>query len=90
MSRLGFLCGVFSVITLVAALLFSRDGSVISTARADVVMPYCLSGGGGNWDNRCDYATLAQCQTTSAGFGVCSQNPRYSAPQPKMQMSPKR
>jgi Protein of unknown function (DUF3551) len=90
MNRLRFLSGAFSVITLgVVALLFSLDGSVISMARAEIAMPYCLSGAGGYWNDRCNYATLAQCQATSAGYGICSQNPRYLATQPKMQMSPK-
>jgi hypothetical protein len=58
---------------------------VTTAARADIVQPWCLSGGGGLTDH-CDFATFAQCQTTAAGFGVCSPNPNYpasSAPTPQ-------
>ncbi len=50
-----------------------------TVARADILQPWCLSGGGGLTDH-CDFATYAQCQTTSAGYGVCSPNPAYTAP----------
>ena len=47
-----------------------------TAARAEIVYPWCLSGGGGLTDH-CDFATFAQCQQTAAGYGVCSQNPAY-------------
>jgi len=59
-------------------------------ARADILQPWCLSGGGGLTDH-CDFATFAQCQTTSAGYGVCSPNPAYtSSPAPAQPAPAKR
>ena len=52
--------------------------ATVTRARADILQPWCLSGGGGLTDH-CDFATFAQCQTTSAGYGVCSPNPAYLA-----------
>ena len=50
-------------------------------ARAEATLPYCLSGGGGGYDN-CNYASLAQCQISAANFGVCSPNPKFTASTP--------
>jgi hypothetical protein len=55
-----------------------------TAVRADIVLPWCLSGGGGLTDH-CDFATYAQCQTTAAGYGVCSPNPAYTSPPPPAQ-----
>jgi Protein of unknown function (DUF3551) len=48
-------------------------------ARADILQPWCLSGGGGLTDH-CDFSTYAQCQQTAGGYGVCSPNPAYTVP----------
>ena len=48
-------------------------------ARADIIQPWCLSGGGGLSDH-CDFATYAQCQVTAGIYGVCSPNPAFAAP----------
>jgi len=48
-------------------------------ARADIIQPWCLSGGGGLTDH-CDFATYAQCQTTAGIYGVCSPNPAFATP----------
>jgi Protein of unknown function (DUF3551) len=55
--------------------------SAPTAARADIIQPWCLSGGGGLTD-RCDFATYAQCQQTAGGYGVCSPNPAFAAPPP--------
>ncbi len=49
-------------------------------ARADILQAWCLSGGGGLTDHG-DFATYAQCQQTAGGYGVCSPNPAYTAPE---------
>ena len=45
-------------------------------ARAETILRWCLSGGGGLTDH-CDFATYAQCQQTAGGYGVCSPNPAF-------------
>jgi hypothetical protein len=64
-----------------AAVLGAAAASIATDARADILQPWCLSGGGGLTDH-CDFATYAQCQTTAAGYGVCSPNPAYTAASP--------
>jgi Protein of unknown function (DUF3551) len=62
----------------------------LTGARADIVQPWCLSGGGGLTDH-CDFATYAQCQQTAGGYGVCSPNPAFAPPAPPAaQASPTR
>ncbi len=60
-------------------------------ARADIIQPWCLSGGGGLTDH-CDFATYAQCQQTAGGYGVCSPNPAFPPPTspPETQVPPAR
>jgi hypothetical protein len=70
----------FMLIAGSAALGFAT-ASIPAGARADILQPWCLSGGGGLTDH-CDFATFAQCQTTSAGYGVCSPNPAYTSSSP--------
>ena len=60
--------GVIAIVTVSAPM---------TGAQAEIALPYCLSGGGGLYDN-CNYATFAQCQTSAASFGVCSPNPKYA------------
>lgn len=52
--------------------------SAPTAARAEIIYPWCLSGGGGLTDH-CDFATYAQCQQTADGYGVCSPNPAYTS-----------
>ena len=59
--------------------LISTIAAAPTSARAEIVLPYCLSGGGGGYDN-CSYVTYAQCQASAASFGVCSPNPKYAPP----------
>jgi hypothetical protein len=67
--------------------------SAPTSARADIILPWCLSGGGGLTDH-CDFATYAQCQQTAGLYGVCSPNPAFVAPAassaPAAQMSARR
>ena len=65
---------------LVAAITLLGEAALVPTiARADILQPWCLSGGGGLTD-LCDFASYAQCQQIAGLYGVCSPNPAFTAP----------
>jgi hypothetical protein len=68
-----------SLLVVVVALLGATAALVPTSARADILQPWCLSGGGGLSDH-CDFASYAQCQQTAGLYGVCSPNPAFTAP----------
>jgi hypothetical protein len=62
-----------SILTIFAALTFA-PASAVAQSRD---YPFCAYGGKTSEGMRCDYATLAQCQASTAGDGgSCIANPR--------------
>jgi len=51
-------------------------------SRAEILYPYCKSGGGdvGIGIGSCNYTSLEQCKISSAGYGMCFPNPAWVAP----------
>jgi hypothetical protein len=68
-----------SIVILIAGVALLGEIPASIDARADIIQPWCLSGGGGLTDH-CDFATYAQCQTTAGIYGVCSPNPAFAMP----------
>jgi hypothetical protein len=65
-------------IVALGALITAASIQMATPARADANLGFCRSGGGegGTVALRCDYATLEQCQATTAGLGgSCVMNP---------------
>lgn len=66
----------------ISAILFALGvalGGRVTGAEAQTSQSYCLSGAAGVLRG-CGFASLEQCRTAGAGFGICS--PSVAAPDP--------
>ena len=66
------------IIALGALAAMAGAGQLATPASAEIDYPYCRDRGGGEYNMRCDFTTLEQCQATASGLGgSCSLNPFY-------------
>jgi hypothetical protein len=66
------------MIALGALVAMAGVGQLVTPASAEIDYPYCRDRGGGEYNMRCDFTTLEQCQATASGLGgSCSLNPFY-------------
>jgi hypothetical protein len=71
-----------TLVAIVASAAWLAPASAFAQARAEY--PYCAYGGKTSEGVSCDFATLAQCQaTTAGGNGSCMANPRAGQAAPR-------